>query len=130
MYTHPPPSPRSISLTIQPITSGLRSHDWTPQLPIRTRILSRIIARSTPARQRRLTVQHRAEEIPTPAGVSPRPIGCGSAVLHCAVWRDELQFGVGVAVVGSGVVAGRAACYCGLAGAGFGAELGTEAGVF
>jgi hypothetical protein len=130
VHTHPSLPRIHFKLTIQAITSRLRRHRRTPQFPIRTRILSRVIARSAPARQRRLTVQHRTEEIVSPAGVGPRPIGCGSAVLHCAVWRDELEFGVGVAVVGSGVVAGRAACYCGFAGAGFGAQLGAEAGVF
>lgn len=124
------PSPGLISLTVQPITSRRRRHRRTPQLPIRTRVLSRIIARGAPTRQRRLPIQNGAEEIPTPAGISPRPVRGGSAVLHCAVRRDELELCFAVAVVGAGVVAGGAAGYGGFAGAEFGAQLGAEAGVF
>ena len=49
-HTHTTPSLVSISLTIQSITSRCRRHRRTPQLPIRTRVLPRIIARGTPTR--------------------------------------------------------------------------------
>ena len=118
------------TLTIQAIASRLRPLRRTPQLPIRTRILARIVARRAPTRKRRLSINHRTKKIPAPAGISTGAIRRGPAVLHCAVRSDELQLRVAVAVVSPGVVARRAARYCGLAGAGFWTELVAEASVF
>lgn len=125
------------SLTIQPTTSWLWGRGWwcrgterRSQFSICTRILPWIVAGCTTTRERGLTVEHGAQKVVVPASVCTGAVWCCSAVLHSTVRCDELQLGVGVAVVRPCIVAGRTACYGGFACAGLWAELCTETCVF